>query len=51
MRKFADPEKNILTAGSYWPLTKPSSNMALNLALFGRWSLRDKAAQRRLALG
>jgi hypothetical protein len=26
------------------------SNMALNLALFGRWTLRDKAAQRRLAL-
>lgn len=25
-------------------------NMALNLALFGRWTLRDKAAQRRLAL-
>jgi len=24
--------------------------MALNLALFGRWTLRDKAAQRRLAL-
>ena len=26
------------------------SNMALNLARFGRWTLRDKAAQRRLAL-
>ena len=26
------------------------SNMALNLAPFGRWTLRDKAAQRRLAL-
>jgi hypothetical protein len=25
-------------------------NMALNLAPFGRWTLRDKAAQRRLAL-
>lgn len=25
-------------------------NMALNLAPFGRWILRDKAAQRRLAL-
>jgi len=24
--------------------------MALNLAPFGRWTLRDKAAQRRLAL-
>ena len=27
-----------------------SPNMALNLAPFGRWTLRDKAAQRRLAL-
>jgi hypothetical protein len=26
-----------------------SSNMALNLAPFGRWTLRDKAAQRQLA--
>lgn len=26
------------------------SNDALNLAPFGRWTLRDKAAQRRLAL-
>ena len=26
------------------------SNMVLNLAPFGRWTLRDKAAQRRLAL-
>jgi len=25
-------------------------NMALNPAPFGRWTLRDKAAQRRLAL-
>lgn len=25
-------------------------NMALNLAPFGRWTLRHKAAQRRLAL-
>jgi hypothetical protein len=25
-------------------------NMAFNLAPFGRWTLRDKAAQRRLAL-
>ena len=31
-------------------LTDPRSNMALNLAPFGRWTLRDKAAQRRLAL-
>ena len=27
-----------------------SANLALNLAPFGRWTLRDKAAQRRLAL-
>jgi len=27
-----------------------SSNPALNLAPFGRWTLHDKAAQRRLAL-
>ena len=27
-----------------------SSNLALNLAPFSRWTLRDKAAQRRLAL-
>jgi hypothetical protein len=26
-----------------------SSNPALNLAPFGRWTLRDEAAQRRLA--
>ena len=26
------------------------SNPALNLAPFGRWTLRDEAAQRRLAL-
>jgi len=26
------------------------ANMALNLAPFGRWTLRDEAAQRRLAL-
>jgi hypothetical protein len=29
---------------------KAMSNMALNLAPFGRWTLRDKAAQRRLLL-
>jgi hypothetical protein len=27
-----------------------STNMALNLAFFGRWTLRDKTAQRQLAL-
>lgn len=31
-------------------LNRPAPNMALNLAPFGRWTLRDKAAQRRLAL-
>jgi hypothetical protein len=31
-------------------LKDPTHNMALNLAPFGRWTLRDKAAQRRLAL-
>ena len=30
--------------------TRYTPNMALNLAPFGRWTLRDKAAQRRLAL-
>ena len=32
------------------PLGLSPHNMALNLAPFGRWTLRDKAAQRRLAL-
>lgn len=27
-----------------------TTNLALNLAHFSRWTLRDKAAQRRLAL-
>ena len=30
--------------------SKSRANLALNLAPFGRWTLRDKAAQRRLAL-
>jgi hypothetical protein len=30
--------------------TEPSANPALNLAPSSRWTLRDKAAQRRLAL-
>jgi len=36
----------------YLPLfqMKQWHNPALNLAPFGRWTLRDKAAQRRLAL-
>jgi len=32
------------------PWLSASPNPALNLAPFGRWTLRDKAAQRRLAL-
>ena len=32
------------------PSSTTSSNPALNLAPFSRWTLRDKAAQRRLAL-
>ena len=32
------------------PSSSTSSNPALNLAPFSRWTLRDKAAQRRLAL-
>jgi len=31
-------------------LNQSPSNPALNLAPFGRWTLRDKGAQRRLAL-
>ena len=31
-------------------MTRSAPNPALNLAPFGRWTLRDKAAQRRLAL-
>ena len=40
------------SAASYRALLRvaASFNMALNLAPFGRWTLRDKAAQRRLAL-
>jgi hypothetical protein len=30
--------------------SEQTANPALNLAPFGRWTLRDKAAQRRLAL-
>jgi len=35
-------------ASSRLPAMSP--NMALNLTPFGRWTLREKAAQRRLAL-
>jgi hypothetical protein len=30
--------------------TAPTHNMAVDLAPFGRWTLRDKAAQRRSPL-
>ena len=33
-----------------WLPMSPTPNPALNLAPFSRWTLRDKAAQRRLAL-
>jgi hypothetical protein len=39
-----------LSAAVFVASSRASSNMALNLAPFGRWTLRDKAAQRRLAL-
>jgi hypothetical protein len=32
------------------PVVRPAPNMALNLAPFGRWTLSDTAAPRRLAL-
>jgi hypothetical protein len=32
------------------PTWRSTSNMALNLAPFSRWTLRDKATQRRFAL-
>ncbi len=34
----------------YSSMTIATSSMALDLAPFGRWTLRDKAAQRRSAL-
>jgi hypothetical protein len=41
--------RNLMDRG-YFSAIAASFNMALNLAPFGRWTLRDKAAQRRLAL-
>jgi hypothetical protein len=35
---------------SFLKLNSQQANPALNLAPFGRWTLRDEAAQRRLAL-
>jgi hypothetical protein len=39
-----------LLAAAFLASSRASSNMALDLAPFGRWTLRDKAAQRRSAL-
>ena len=38
------------TKSIMFSLANPAPNPALNLAPFGRWTLRGKAAQRRLAL-
>jgi len=46
IRHFAHQRHTVKTA----PSSNPCSNPALNLAPFSRWTLRDKAAQRRLAL-
>ena len=40
----------VLASVAFECLSPPAPNPALNLAPFGRWTLRDKAAQRRLAL-
>jgi hypothetical protein len=42
--------KSFKLAESFCPMSALSFNMALNRAPYGRWTLRDKAAQRRLAL-
>jgi hypothetical protein len=41
--------RNLMGRG-YFSAIAASFNPALNLAPFSRWTLRDKAAQRRLAL-
>ena len=46
IRNFEHQRCTVKTALS----SSPCSNPALNLAPFGRWTLRDKPAQRRLAL-
>jgi hypothetical protein len=43
MRRIVSREPSWIRAMLYTP------NLPLNLAPFGRWTLRDKAAQRRLA--
>ena len=40
----------IFTFAERVAVVNKSPNPALNLAPFGRWTLRDKSAQRRLAL-
>ena len=44
VQNISDPSKTLILR------VAASFNTALNLAPFGRWTLRDKAAQRRLAL-
>ena len=46
IRHFEHHRHTVKTA----PFSSQCSNPALNLAPFSRWTLRDKAAQRRLAL-
>ena len=46
IRHFEHQRCTVKTA----PSSSQCSNLALNLAPFSRWTLRDKAAQRRLAL-
>ena len=54
LRRFSVVLASRFVLNSHAVKTAPSSsqcsNPALNLAPFGRWTLRDKAAQRRLAL-
>ena len=54
LRRFSVVQASRFVLQSYSEKPAPSStawaNPALNLAPFGRWTLRDKAAQRRLAL-
>ena len=47
---FASPFSHQSAAEKTVPSSTAKANPALNLAPFGRWTLRDKAAQRRLAL-
>ena len=47
---FASPFSHQSAAEKTAPSSTAWANPALNLAPFGRWTLRDKAAQRRLAL-